>query len=300
MENRSQTGSDKRNEKIYKGTIIVLLLIIGVLAVMLFTSRQSFKVEKEAATLVNTELQHELDSLMANYNATKMEYDSILVDKDSIIMANADEIQKLIASQADYYRIRRQLNLLQEVTKNYVRDIDSLVTINQVLKDENIAFQQEIQRATVRTTELEQDKEELSSKVEVASALRAYQIRAEAIRMRTRGREEVTDRANRAEQIKVCFTLPDNPVARTGNHNVYLRIAKPDGSIMRVSDDAAYSFVIEGDTLQYSSSTVVDYRNQVTEACLYWQRIEEFEPGLYLISLFTDEFRLGEAAHNLR
>ena len=267
---------------------------------MLFTSRQSFKVEKEAATLVNTELQHELDSLMANYNATKMEYDSILVDKDSIIMANADEIQKLIASQADYYRIRRQLNLLQEVTKNYVRDIDSLVTINQVLKDENIAFQQEIQRATVRTTELEQDKEELSSKVEVASALRAYQIRAEAIRMRTRGREEVTDRANRAEQIKVCFTLPDNPVARTGNHNVYLRIAKPDGSIMRVSDDAAYSFVIEGDTLQYSSSTVVDYRNQVTEACLYWQRIEEFEPGLYLISLFTDEFRLGEAALNLR
>ena len=92
MENRSQTGSDKRNEKIYKGTIIVLLLIIGVLAVMLFTSRQSFKVEKEAATLVNMELQHELDSLMANYNATKMEYDSILVDKDSIIMANADEI----------------------------------------------------------------------------------------------------------------------------------------------------------------------------------------------------------------
>ncbi|MEE4177469.1 MAG: hypothetical protein V2I46_08165 [Bacteroides sp.] len=300
MENQSQPGSDKRNEKIYKGTIVVLLLIIGVLAVMLFTSRQSFKVEREAATVVNTELQEELDSLMAEYNLVKLEYDSVLVDKDSIIMANAEEIQKLISSQADYYRIRRQLNLLQEVTQNYVRDIDSLVTLNQVLKDENIAFQEEIQRATIRTTELEQDKDELTSKVEVASALRAYQISAEAIRIRSRGREEATDRASRAEQIKVCFTLPDNPVARTGEHNVYLRIAKPDGSILRVSDDEAYSFVIEGDTLQYSSKTVVDYQNQVTDACLYWQRIEEFEPGLYLISLFTDDFRLGEAAITLK
>lgn len=300
MEKQSQTGSDKKNEKIYKGTIIVLLLIIGVLAVMLFTSRQSFKVEREAATTVNLELQHELDSLMAEYNAVKLEYDSILVDKDSIIMANATEIQRLISSQADYYRIRRQLNLLQEVTQNYVRDIDSLVTLNKVLKEENIAFQQEIQRAAIRTTELEQDKEELTSKVEVASALRAYQINAEAIRIRSRGREEVTDRASRAEQIKVCFTLPDNPVARTGNHSVYLRIAKPDGSILRISDDEAYSFVIQGDTLQYSAVTVVDYRNQVTDACIYWQRMEEFEPGLYLISLFTDEFRLGETALTLR
>lgn len=300
MENQSISGSDKRNEKIYKGTIVVLLLIIGALAVMLFTSRQSFKVEKEAATVVNTELQQELDSLMAIYNSTKLEYDSVLVDKDSIIMANANEIQKLISSQADYYRIRRQLNLLQEVTQSYVRDIDSLVTINKVLKDENVAFQEEIQRATIRTTELEQDKEELSSKVEVASAIRAYQFNADAIRMRSRGREEVTDRASRAEQIKVCFTIAENPIARSGNHNVYMRIAKPDGSILRVSDDDAYSFAFEGDTLQFSANTTVDYQNQETDVCLYWQRMEEFEPGLYLISLFTDEYRLGESAFTLR
>ena len=300
MENQSQPASDKRNERIYKGTIIVLLLIIGVLAVMLFTSRQSFKVEREAATVVNLELQHELDSLMSEYNAVKLEYDSVLVDKDSIIMANAEEIQRLISSQADYYRIRRQLNMLQEVTQNYVRDIDSLVTINKVLKEENIAFQEEIQRATIRTTELEQDKEELSTKVEVASALRAYQLNAEAIRMRSRGREEATDRASRAEQMKVCFTLGENPIATPRNYNVYLRIAKPDGSILRVSDDDAYSFIFEGDTLQYSAHAVVDYQNRDTDVCLYWQRMEEFEPGLYLISLFTNEYRLGESAINLK
>jgi hypothetical protein len=300
MENKSQSGFDKKNDRIYKGTIIVLLLIIGVLAVMLFTSRQSFKVERETATLLNTELQHELDSLLADYNMIKMEYDSVLVDKDSIIMANAEEIQRLIASQADYYRIRRQLNLLQDVTKSYVRDIDSLVTLNQVLKDENVAYRQEIQRATIRTTALEQDKEELVSKVEVASALRAYQFSAEAIRIRSRGREEATDRASRAEQIKVCFSIAENPIARSGNHNVYLRISGPDNAILRVSDDDAYSFIHGSDTLQFSASTVVDYQNRETDVCLYWQRMAEFQPGLYVITLYTDEFRLGETAITLR
>jgi len=300
MENKSQPGFDKRNDRIYKGTIIVLVLIIGVLAVMLFTSRQSFKVERETASLLNTELQHELDSVLTEYNMIKMEYDSILVDKDSIIMANAEEIQRLITQQADYYRIRRQLNLLREVTQNYVRDIDSLVTLNQVLRDENVAFRQEIQRVTVRTTELEADKEELASKVEVASALRAYQFSTEAIRIRSRGREETTDRASRAEQIKVCFTIAENPIARTGNIRVYLRIAAPDGTILRISDDDVYSFFHGADTLQFSASTLIDYQNRETDVCLYWQRLAEFEPGLYLISLYTDEFRLGETALTLR
>jgi hypothetical protein len=300
MENKSQTGYDKRNDRIYKGTILVLLLIIGVLAVMLFTSRQSFKVERETATLLNAELQQELDSLLAEYNMVKMEYDSILVDKDSIIMANANEIQRLIASQADYYRIRRQLNLLQEITQNYVREIDSLVTLNEVLKEENVAYRQEIQRATIRATELEADREELASMLEVGAALRAYQFSAEAIRIRSRGREEATDRASRAEQIKVCFTIAENPIARSGNTNVYMRIAGPDGAILRISDDDAYSFTHGDGVFQFSASTVVDYDNRETDVCLYWQRMAEFEPGVYVITLYTDEFRLGETAITLR
>jgi hypothetical protein len=303
MENKSQSGLDKKNEKIYKSTILVMLLIIGVLAVMLFTSRRSFKevtIDKESAQLLNTELQTELDSLVAEYNFIKMEYDSVLTDKDSIIQANAAEIQKLISQQADYYRIRRQLNLLREVTQNYVREIDSLVTVTQVLKDENVAMRQEIQRVNTRATELQQDKEQLASQVEVASALRAYQMSAQGIRMRTRGREDETDRASRVEQIKVCFSVAENLVARAGNTNIYLRIAQPNGNILRISDDDSYSFSHNGEVLQYSVKGTIDYQNREVDVCLYWQRIAELEPGLYLISIYTDDYRLGETALTLR
>lgn len=298
-----QPGLDNRNEKIYRGAILALVIVIALLSFFLITSRRSLN---EATRLrafteeLNMELQMELDSVLADYNQVKLEYDSILVDKDSIIQASAQEIQQLIARQADYNRIRRQLNGLREVTQNYVKEIDSLVTANQVLRAENVQIREEIIQVRARTTALAQDKEVLEEKVEMAATLRAYQLDASAIRIRGAGREEETDRARRAEQIKVCFSLAENPIAPQGDRNIYVRIAAPDGNILRISDDDAYSFIHSRDTLQFSLRGVVDYRNQEISKCLYWQRLAEFEPGVYLISLYSDEIKLGETSVALR
>ncbi len=291
------------NEKVYKSTILVLVLIVGVLTFMLITSRQSLKevsTERAIATDLNIELEEELNSILAEYNQVKNEYDSVLTKQDSIIQSNAEEIRILIAQQADYRRIQRNLQMLQEITQNYVREMDSLYTVNKVLRDENIEMQQEIQQFTRRTTELAQTKEELEGKVEVASALRAFQIEATPLRIRGRGREEETDRSRRADQIRVCFTVAGNPVASPGNKNAYVRIADPTGTILRVSDDDQYSFVIESDTLQFTMRDQFNYQNMDTEVCLDWYGTDDYEDGLYLVSLFTDEYRLGETQFSLR
>ncbi len=302
QENR-RAGNTKKNEMIYRITIIVLGLMVFVLAVLWITSRQTLKDvthERQVAFELNQSLQLELDSVLDDYYQVRLEYDSILLDKDSIIQANAREIQGLIARQADYNRIRRQLNLLRDVTQNYVKEIDSLYTENRVLKAENVQMREEIQLVRQRTTELTQDKAVLETKVEVASTLRAYQIDPFPFRLRGRDREHETDRASRVEQIRVCFQIAENPITPPGDYNIYLRIADPLGSILRESDDFAYSFVHEGDTLQYSVRDSFNYQNQQLGKCLTWHRIEEFEPGVYTLSLYTDEFWLGEAALELR
>jgi hypothetical protein len=299
----SMPEAKNTNEKVYKGTILVLVVIIGVLTFMLITSRQSLREVSTERTIVtdrNVELEEELNSILAEYNQIKNEYDSVLTKQDSIIQANAEEIRMLIAQQADYRRIQRNLRLLQEITQNYVREMDSLYVVNKVLRDENIEMQQEIQRFTRRTTELAQTKEELEGKVEVASALRAFQITATPLRIRGRGREEVTDRSGRTDQIRVCFTVAGNPVARPGNKNAYVRIADPMGNILRVSDADQYSFVIGNDTLQFTMRDQFNYQNMDTEVCLDWYGTENYDDGLYLVSVFTDEFRLGETQFSLR
>lgn len=293
----------KRNDNIYKGTILVLVVIIAVLTFMLITSRMSLKEISTEKTVVydhNVELQDELQSVLEEYNMVKLEYDSVLTKQDSIIQVNAREIERLIAQQGDYNRIRRQLNLLREITQNYVHEIDSLYTENRVLKAENVEMQEEIQRFTRRTTELSATTEALEGKVEEASVLRAFQINATPIRLRGSNREEETDRARRTDRVKVCFTVAANPVANAGNKNAYIRIADPKGNIIRLGDDDRYAFTNNGDTLQFTMKSQFTYNNQDTEVCLYWDKQNDFEEGIYQVSVFTDEFRLGESQFSLR
>jgi vacuolar-type H+-ATPase subunit I/STV1 len=298
-----QTGGTKNNENVYKGTILVLVIIIGVLTFMLITSRQSLQdvtSDRTKVTELNLELRDELQSVLAEYDAVKLQYDSVLTTQDSIIQASAREIERLISRQEDYNRIRRQLTALREITQRYVHEIDSLYTENRVLKAENVEIKQEIQRVTRRTNELTETKELLEGKVEVAAALRAFQINAVPVRSRGGSREEETDRARRADRLKVCFTVAANPVARSGNKNAYIRIADPAGNILRISDDDRYAFVNNGDTLQYSVKGQFNYVNQDTNVCLYWDKQADFESGMYLVSIFTDEYRLGESQFSLR
>lgn len=302
-ENNNTPKMKANNDNIYKGTILVLVIIIAVLTFMLITSRNALKdtsTEKIIAEDLNLELKVELDSVLTEYNMVKMEYDSVLTTQDSIIQANAQEIERLIAQQSDYRRIRRQLNLLREITQNYVHEIDSLYTENRVLKAENVEMQEEIQRFTIETTALSETKEELESKVEVASALRAFQINATPIRRRGATREEETDRARRTDLIKVCFTVAENPVATPGNKNAYIRIADPTGNILRMGDDDQYAFTYGEDTLQFTMKGQFNYTNMDTEVCLQWNNTQDYEEGMYLVSIFTDEFRLGESQFSLR
>jgi hypothetical protein len=299
----SKNMSKTSNENVYKGTILALVVIIGVLTFLLITSRQSLRevsTERTTVSEMNVELQEELNSVLEEYNFVKNEYDSVLTVQDSIIQANAQEIQRLITQQSDYHRIRRQLNLLREITQNYVLEIDSLHTENRVLKAENVEMQQEIQRFTRETRVLSESKEELEGKVEIAAALRAFQIQADPIRLRGGGREEETDRARRTDRIRVCFTVGANPVASTGSKNAFVRIADPSGKILRVGDDDTYAFIHGNDTLQYSVRGQFNYQNSDTDVCVYWDKREDFPEGMYLVSIYTDEFRLGETQFSLR
>ncbi len=306
-QNREKQGEnkpEKKDFKVYKITIIALIVIVGTLVFMLLTTYQSLRdtrVEKVEQIEYSDELKTELDSLMYEYTSFKHQHDSILHDKDSVIQHQAREVERLIGQQADYRRIRRQLDYLREVAQDYVVKIDSLYQVAEVLRFERDEAREEAAQIQDYASELEKDREELSTKVEVASALRATQISASGYRTRGfTGREVEMDRAGRVEYVRVCFTIAENPIAPAGTRNVYVRIAGPDEKILRVSDEDEYAFVHNQDTLQFTASKQINYQNRSKEVCLTWDRHMEYMEGDYLVSIFTDEHRIGETAFTLR
>ena len=307
MENteKSEMPENPKKNSSFKIMAVILALVVAVLVWQLIITKtkvNTFTVEKEKTQLKNISLQKELDSLVTEHEKIKTENSTMsgkLSEQDSLITAKADEIQQLIASQADYSRIKKKLEYLRGITQGYVTKIDSLYTVNKVLKEENTEIKDKFEKEQTKSTELAKDKENLSQKVSLASTLKAYNIKGTPIRMKST--EEVPEeKAKRAERIKVSFTLSENLIAPSGLKTIYVRLAGPDEKILTVSEDDENAFSYNGERLQFSMKEDIDYENKAQNIAIYWDKTAEFVVGTYYVSVFTDGILIGESQFTLK
>lgn len=288
----------RKKEKTLYWVIILLVIALGVS--LYYGVRVS--VQKQESYAHGVELQSELNQVMDEYNTVKLENQDLsnqLSEKDSVIMASRKEIEKLIASQADYRKIKRKLELLRAITQEYVVRIDSLVTANKQLEEENIQMKEEVSRVQERNTQLTVDKQRLE---EVASTFKAYDLNAATFRMRGDGKEIATDRSHRITRISITFILSENKVVKAGKKFIYARISRPDGVVMSVSDDDLYSFEMNGEKYQYTIKEEIDYENQSMPVKMVWDRISDGAAmeGKYDVMLYMDGKEIGRTAFMVR
>lgn len=285
---------------------IVCLVLVGII---IFSSIRvkTIVVEKNKAEVLSTELQSELDSLLINHERIKTEYGEVsakLTEKDSVIQANAEEIRKLIARQADYNKIKRKLELLRVISQEYVLRIDSISRVNQELVTENKKIKEDVTKYKQNATNFEAETVTLKEKINTAAKLKAYAVTARTFDLKSdKKKEEATDRARRTERIKVSFTLSENPVAEAGLKNVYCRIARPDGKVFYVDNSDAYSFDAEGQKLQYSIKQQVNYEKKALNVTLIWDVKDpkvDLIAGKYYAMVYIDGYQIGEASFDLK
>ncbi|MFZ4401131.1 MAG: hypothetical protein ACOYO1_13925 [Bacteroidales bacterium] len=297
-------------EKKYKRIIAILLFVIAILIVWLVVEKSRIHtifLEKNATLSHNTELQSELDSLLNEHSKIKSEYGELsgqLAEKDSLILANAGEIQKLIAMQGDYRRTKKKLELLRNIAQGYVSQLDSLYRVNQALTDENQKIKKDFSNERQINSELSKDKLALNEKVTIASMLKAYNIKSSTVKLRSSGTKEVeTDKAKRIGRVNICFTLSENKIASSGLKTIYIRIARPDNVIVCEGKDDIYTFEFQGQKLQYSMKKEINYDNKAQEICLSWNKKDDKTPamvGKYNVSLFVDGYEIGQSQFELK
>ncbi len=301
--------NDKKKDsgsKILKIILALLLLIIIILVWQLLDSKSEIKTIKTESQNIRQSLQSELDSVVAEHEFIKSEYgelaDSLLV-KDSVILANAKEIQRLLDTEWEFYKVKKKLALLRKITKGYVHQVDSLFTVNRELKDENLEIKRVYRKEQRKNTELQKAKEELEEKVDQASFLKAYNISADGIRSKGGNKEIITDKARRVEKVRVCFTLAENSLIPAGKKIVYVRIARPDKVIISRSKDIIYTFDYNGEKIQYSLMQEIDYNNKAMDLCLDWIKQDTKIPamtGTYNVAVFSDGQEIGHSQFELR
>ena len=297
-----QTGKAPRSDRKIKILYVVIVILVIALAFLIFHN-QKVASERNESFAQGVQLKGELDKLMEDYNDIRMENQALIgqmSDKDSLIMANKQEIERLIARQADYNKIKRKLELLRNITQDYVVRIDSLVTANRVLAEENTQIKEEMNRARQENTQL---KTELDEKITLASEFKAYDLTAMTVRVRADGKEVPTDRARRVTRINLSFTLSENKIVEAGLKTVYARISRPDGAVMSMSTDDSCSFLVDGDTLQYTLRKDIDYTNQAQDVRMHWDRLTDDNhamAGQYAVVVYMDGREIGRTGFSIR
>jgi hypothetical protein len=286
-------GADKNAPKKLSSTNLILLALIIVLALVFFFMRHNM-VE------MNSALTEEKDSLANELRKISYAYDTLRTNNDTLnagLQRQKDKIVKLLEINASnttlIRKYKKEIKTMREIMKSYIVQIDSLNTRNKLLVAENSEIRQEIKQVRNTNTELSKVKEELTSKVEVASVVLAKDIAAVPLNKK---RKE-TNRIGLLDKLRVCFTLRENPIAKAGPKTVYLRIIRPDSLVIATSPDNLFEF--RKNKMIYSASREVDYMNQDVEMCIFLDNTGDFIVGNYSAELYLEGNKIGKTTFML-
>jgi len=277
-----------------KGTPLNMIVVAIILGVALIFLIYMYFDKKNKMVEMETVLTQEKDSLANELRHMVVAYDTLKTNNDTLnagLQKQKNKIIQLLSINASNVQLikkyKNEITTMREIMKSYIVQIDSLNTRNSMLVSENTEIKQQITQVRNTNTELSKVKEELSTKVEVASVIQAKNIVAVSLNKK---RKETT-RIGSLDKLRICFTLRENALAKPGQKDVYMRVIRPDSLVVTSSPDNLFEY--KGNKIIYSANRQVDYMNQDIEVCIFMDNKGDFIIGNYSVELYLDDNVIG-------
>lgn len=277
----------------YKIVIAILAVILAAISVLYYNINRRQQLEYRELEVVRDSIKNDLTNLISEYDSLQYQNDTISA---RLVEANELVEQLKYERRLNYNRLRayeKEVGTLRTVMKRYLRQIDSLNSLNKRLITENVSYRREISSATLRAERAEERATELKNKVKQGAVVRAREIALVALN----AKDKPVSRVRTATKLCVSFTLNSNELATPGNREVYVRITSPDGYILSTEQTPTFEF--EGGKLNYSASREVDYQNEDLEVNIFYNG-SGFAAGTYKVQLYSDGYMIGSTELVLR
>ena len=312
--------SDLQQKKKGKGVLIILLVSIGLLSgVSLFLGytlkqeltnneileRKSTSAEDRFKRLTSDVAKAK--SLLSTIDITGI--DSVALGKDvEAILAKRKESAEKIATlesqiaelieQSDgqasnfaqfkalYAKLKTEVYILRSEISKLKAKNQALISENAKLKEENQQLGTDLAGANENNAKLEGINNDLEGKVAIGKRLQTFEKIAEGVKVRRNGEEKSTNRARRADKIRVAFTIGKNEIADAGELELYLRVLDPDD---RVISENGEEFNYKNEKIAYTAKESINYQNSATDVIIYAEKSggQSFDEGLYKVQVYT-------------
>lgn len=275
--------------------LIVLVLVLCAGVVWLFLSlREQKQVNHEMQELVEMDKRE----MEAEYARFALQYDEMQkqITNDSIVAQLVqeqektqqllEELRRVKATDArEITRLKKELETVRAVLRDYVIQIDSLNRLNESLMEENSRVNAELEQRTAQVAGLSNEKASLSEKVAIAAQLDAAGIQLQLLNKRGKNTKKLKD----CKQMKVDFAITKNVTASNGHRTIYVRIQNPGGNVLGGGGSVAY----ENRQLECSAHKTIEYTGEETHVTVYWNVTQMLEAGDYRVSIFADGNMIG-------
>ena len=312
------TGSPQNQppKKSFKGLIIGLLAagLLGTAGYGLY-SNSNHKTEQQIQQTQIAKATDEKGQLQKKFDESLVRLDS-MASISSKMQGSLSDRQKDISQMKVEIRKILKKEKLTESEKKKAQDL--IIELNQKISN----MEQEVARLTNENknlnedkTKLTQDKEKLTSdlqttstakvdlekKVDIASTLVASHFMITSVQDKKNGEQKVTDKAKKVDKLIISFDVA-NRIAQSGQTDVYVCIAGPDGKMISVPALGSGTFTTrdEGDK-PFTSKLPVEFEaGKVKSVQFSWKQETAFQKGSYKFEIYHNGFKIGEGLKELK
>jgi hypothetical protein len=292
--------NQKGNSSLKAIIAILALLFLGSLGYIFKLTNDTKALETE----VKSE-KTEKENVLKDLNDLKASYDIAISENTTMseeLIAEREKVEKLISqversngNAASMSKYKQMYFTLESKNKELLQQIEVLTAKNQELTTNLDSTKVVLEDSQQYNQVLVGQNEELAKTVEKGSKLSVLNLKTAAYKVRSSGKEISTEKASRADILKINFTIAENSIAKSGDKTYYVQVIDSKNNVL--GDKATTSF---GDkSLTYSFTTNVKYENKTVTVSENLPG-KDFEKGTYFVNVFDQAELVSKTSFTLK
>ncbi|MES2573866.1 MAG: hypothetical protein V4572_02895 [Bacteroidota bacterium] len=293
MENQQNNSSSSLKVVV----AILALLLVGSLGYIYKITSEAKAAQTELTTVVT-----EKDSVMKDLKELKATYDAAIAENTSMseeLIAERDKVVNLMndleKSKGDVSAYKSQYSKLQKNMKVLIAENETLKKQNGVLTTQRDSTIVVLGEARKYNEVIVGQNEELAKTVEKGSKLTILNMKTAAYKIKGSGKQIETDKASRADVLRISFTIAENQIAKSGDKEYYVQVIDSKSNVLGDKQTATF-----GDkSLTYSFISKVKYENKTVQVSQDLQG-KEFAKGTYFVNVFDKSELVSKTSFSLQ
>lgn len=288
----------QQNNSSLKAIIALLaVLLVGSLVYIFKMSSDTELVKKELTTTLT-----EKETIMKDLQALKTTYDAAIAENTTMSEELIQERDKIVAlmddlnqSKGNVSKFKTQLSVLQNTMKSLMTENEGLKKANEVVTAQRDSTVVVLGESKKFNEVLVGQNEELSKTIEKGAKLTILNTKTAAYKLRSSGKQIETDKASRADILKISFTIAENQIAKSGDKTYYVQVIDSKNNVLGEKLTETFG----GNTLTYSFASIVTYENKTVNVSKDLPG-KSFEAGTYFINIFDKDVLVSKTSFSLR